>query len=88
MKTNPVLLAKAKDTIQFKRPSTEILHLHLALTGKADEMRISWVSGAAQKPEVKWWMNTENRVFKTRDVEYHTYKEVCTTQMGTHSHFV
>ncbi len=76
-----MLLMKAKDTIQFLRPLTEILHVHLALTGKIDEMRISWVSGSEQKQTVKWWSATEKNphIFETNNVESYTYTEVSRT---------
>ncbi len=79
---NPVLLAKAKDTVQFMRPLTEILHLHLALTDKVDEMRISWVSGSEKTHTVKWWNATEKNppVFETHNEESYTYSEVSTTR--------
>ncbi len=77
----PVLLTKSKDTVQFMSPLTEILHVHLALTGKVDEMRISWVSGSEQKHIVKWWSATEKvknpPIFLGTNMESHTYAEVC-----------
>eukprot|EP00903_Cladosiphon_okamuranus_P008291 g7978.t1 len=50
----PVLVAKTKEEVVFAQPY-EVQHVHLALTSKADEMRVSWVTGnASHAPAVKF----------------------------------
>lgn len=57
---NPVMLAESQP-VHFES-TTMPMHIHLALTGDATEMKIDWTSATADRAQVRWGDRANNLI--------------------------
>ena len=75
----PVLRAESKP-VQFENVGMA-MHLHLSLTGNAEEMRFDWTSAqnASRKPWLRWGHHPNSLNYTVTQVSSQTTHSLCTT---------